>query len=636
MTRFFLIVALFSSIVTNVYADENTLLRKTFEKAEKQIWKANSATYQTLYNRLHFYPLQPYLDQKRLMTRMRLSSAKEIANFLTKYEGSPLDWPLRKKWLNYLIKRNRQSLYIEFFQPTADAKLTCYYLRYQLNKGAEEKPILAQVSSLWEVGKSQPKACDPLFKRWQQVGLRTPEVVWRRLAKAADGGKHTLIPYLTSLLPKEEQYLGKLWHKVRRDPAYITNLSRFPTKNAKETNVFVYGIKRLIWRDQGRAIASYQQAKKVFNFSYQQQQQIAFKFALALASKHHPKASYWIEQVDDSHLTGNLVQWKIADVLRKQQWPAIKQALLSLPKPLQKSQQWQYWYARSLLATDEIQQGQQLMATLADKRHYYGFLAAGFSDKPMNLQNKPLQITEQEKQALFENSAGKRAFELFHLGRYYFARKEWNYWLNQLDDRQKLVAAKLANEIGWFDRAIFTLSQVGYMDDVDLRFPLAFNDEINHHASKHAINPAWAFAITRRESSFMADANSSVGAKGLMQLMPATAKLLTRRKKVSNKYLLDSENNINLGTKYLKNLLDRHQGNQVLATAAYNAGPSRVKKWLKTASSLPADIWIETIPFRETREYVKSVLAYQQIYQQKVGQSSRLFEQLHRKNISQL
>ncbi len=636
MKRILLAIYLFITAIFPVHADENTLLRQDFEKAEKQLWKSNTKTYQTLYNRLHYYPLQPYLDQRRLMYRMRLSSAKEIANFLNKYQGTPLDWPLRKKWLNYLVKRNRQTLFLEFFQPTTDTKLTCHYYQFQLNQGVDESIVLPKITKLWVVGKSQPKACDGLFDRWQKAGLRTANHVWQRLSKAADGGKHTLIPYLTTLLPENEKYLGRLWHKVRRDPAYITKLSRFPNKNAKETTIYAYGVKRLIWRDPNRALRSYQQAQKVFTFSDDQQQQIALKFSLALASKNHNKAPDWLAKVNDNNLTGNIVQWKIADVLRKQDWQTIKAELLSLPNRLQQSQQWKYWYARSLLATNEEQKGKELMLLLADTRHYYGFLAASYTDMPINLQHKPLMITEEEKTALFKNKAGKRAFEFFHLRRFYDARKEWNYWLTQLDGRQKLVAAKLANEIGWFDRAIFALSQVGYMDDVDLRFPLAFDKEINQHASKHAINPAWAFAITRRESSFMSDANSSAGAKGLMQVMPGTAKQLTRRKNVSNKYLLNSKNNINLGTKYLKDLLDRHKGNQVLATAAYNAGPYRVKSWLKSANALPADIWIETIPFKETRDYVKSVLAYQQIYQQKVGQETTLFDQLHTMNISQL
>ncbi len=173
------------------------------------------------------------------------------------------------------------------------------------------------------------------------------------------------------------------------------------------------------------------------------------------------------------------------------------------------------------------------------------------------------------------------------------------------------------------------------MDDVTLRFPLAYNDEIKYHAAKYNINPAWAFAITRRESSFMSDAHSAVGAKGLMQIMPATAKQLTRRKTMTRNYLLNSKNNINLGTRYLKDLLDRYDGNQVLATASYNAGPYRVKSWIKSKKSVPADIWIETIPYKETREYVKSVLAYQQIYQYKAGEEPTLFSQLQKMNISE-
>ena len=628
------IINLLVSLSAN--AAENNPLRKTYLKAEKQLWKANTSSYTTLYNKLHYYPLQPYLDQKRLIHKMRLSSVGEINKFLTKYQGTPLDWPLRKKWLSYLIKRNRQSLFLEFYRPSSNVEFTCYYLRYQLNAGVGEEKILPQVTSLWLVGKSQPKVCDPLFKQWQEAGYRTDEYVWQRLSKSADGGKHTLIPYLTSLLPEKEQYLGRLWHKVRRDPSYITKLSRFPTKSEKEMLIYSYGIKRLIWRDPNRAIRSYQQAKQFFDFKKEIEQQIILKFSLALASKNHKDAKLWLKKVDDEKLTKNIIQWRIADVLRQQDWQQIKAELLALPISQQSTQQWQYWYARSLLATNEEVLGSDLMEKLAKKRHYYGFLAASFIKQPMELQDKPLVISLEEKQDLFRNNAGKRAFEFFHLGRYHQARLEWNYWLSQLDKRQKLVAAKLANELGWYDRAIFALSQEGYLDDVDLRFPLAFNEEINHHAKKHAINPAWAFAITRRESSFMEDAHSSVGAKGLMQVMPNTAKFLTKRKKISKKYLLNSKNNINLGTKYLKKLLDKHEGNQVLATAAYNAGPYRVKSWLKSAKTLPADIWIETIPFQETRDYVKSVLAYQQIYQYKVGQEPTLFNQLISMDITQL
>ena len=369
-------------------------------------------------------------------------------------------------------------------------------------------------------------------------------------------------------------------------------------------------------------------------FTTQQQQQITLKFALALASKNHLAARVWLEKVDDELFSSNLTQWYITDALRDQNWKNIKVKLSKLPEVAQQSLKWRYWYSRSLLATGELAAGNALLKELAQSRHYYGFLAASYLNKPANFQDMPLNVSTEEKALIIKSPEAKRAFELFAIGRFHHARQEWNYWLSKLNDREKLVASKIANEMHWYDRAIFTLAKVGYLDDVNLRFPLGFETEIKHYAGNEKINSAWAFAIARRESSFMSDANSPAGAKGLMQIMPGTAKQLAR-KTVSNRYLLNAKNNIKLGTKYLRNLLDRHDGNQVLATAAYNAGPYRVKSWLKDADSLPADVWIETIPFKETREYVKSVLAYQQIYQHKVGQGGSLFDKIITMNINE-
>ncbi|MBA6390139.1 transglycosylase SLT domain-containing protein [Colwellia sp. BRX10-3] len=618
----------------STFASDESMQRKTFLQAEKQIWNNSSATYQNLYNQLHYYPLQPYLDQKRLMTKMKLSSALEISDFLTKYEGTPLDWPLRKKWLTYLAKRKKPLLFQTFFKPTSNVELTCQHYSFELQTGVAPSRVLPKVNSLWLVGKSQPKVCDPLFEKWQQAGYRTNDIIWQRIVLSADGGKHSLIPYLTKLLPEKEQALAEIWHKVRRDPAYIINLSIFNNKTEREAEIVAYGLKRFIWRSPEQALDTYELAKALLPFTKQQQQQITLKFALALASKDHADAASWLEQVDEKLFSSNLTQWYITDALRDQNWQHIKDKLLKLPKTAQLSLQWRYWYSRSLLATNDLVQGTKLLSELAQSRHYYGFLAASYLNKASNFQNMPLVVSAEEKSLITKSPEAKRAFELFAIGRFHHARLEWNYWLSKLNEREKLVASKVANEMQWYDRAIFTLAKVGYLNDVNLRFPLGFETEIKHYAGNQKINPAWAFAIARRESSFMSDANSPAGAKGLMQIMPATAKQLARRK-VSTQYLFKAKNNIKLGTKYLRNLLDRHDGNQVLATAAYNAGPYRVKSWLKDAEALPADVWIETIPFKETREYVKSVLAYQQIYQHKVGQTGSLFDQIIAMNINE-
>ena len=641
MRRFRLKALLFtcvSFVIPLAPAADSLTMREQFIKTEKLVWKSKSSEFKEAYRKLDGYALQPYIEQRRLLNNIRLSSTKDIRKFLSEFAGTPLDTPLRHRWLNYLAKRKKSSLFMEFYQPTSDAKLTCQYYRYQLDQGAEPEDILPRVTRLWLVGKSQPKVCDPLFDKWQKAGFRTPEIVWRRLEKAADGGKHTLIPYLTKLLPKQEQYLGRLWHKVRRDPAYIAKMKRFPQKNAKELQIFTYGIKRFIWRDPDRALYVYRLGSKHFALNHDVKQEIAARFALALASKNHPKAKEWLANVEHKRLSDKVVQWRIADMLRSQDWPYIKSELDKLPDHHKTKHQWRYWYARSLIETNEAFEGRRIMAELSKTRHYYGFLAASQLNQPMSLQNKPLTLSAEERELVKQSVTGQRAFELFAIKRLHQARQEWNYWMSTLTERERLVAAKLANEQGWYDRAIFGLSQVGYMDDVDLRFPLAYQGEITKHAKKHDINPAWAFAISRRESSFMADAHSSAGAKGLMQVMPATAKTLTNRR-ITNKYLIDETNNINLGTKYLSKLWQRHDGNPILATAAYNAGPHRVKQWLKSLKkeeSLPADIWIETIPFRETRDYVKSVMAYQQIYLYKVGQEASLFDKLISMDISKL
>ncbi|MBA6416258.1 transglycosylase SLT domain-containing protein [Colwellia sp. 6M3] len=616
------------------FANDGNQQRNIFLEAENQVWNASSATYQNLYKQLHYYPLQPYLDQKRLMTKMKLSSATEISEFLTKYEGTPLDWPLRKKWLTYLAKRKQPVLFQAFFKPTSNVELTCQHYSFELQTGVAPTRVLPKVSALWLVGKSQPKVCDPIFKKWQLAGYRTNDMIWQRIVLAADGGKHSLIPYLTKLLPEKEQALAKVWHKVRRDPAYISKLSRFSNKSAREAEIVAYGLKRLIWRSPEKALDTYALAKTLLPFTKEQEQQITVKFALALASKNHADAASWLVQVDEKLFSSNLTQWYITDALRDQNWQHIKDKLLKLPTTAQQSLQWRYWYSRSLLATDDLVQGTKLLSELAQSRHYYGFLAASYLNKASNFQNMPLVVSAEEKAFVIKSPEAKRAFELFAIGRFHHARLEWNYWLSKLNQRDKLVASKVANEMQWYDRAIFTLAKVGYLNDVNLRFPLGFETEIKHYADNQKINPAWAFAITRRESSFMSDANSPAGAKGLMQIMPGTAKQLAKRK-VSNQYLFKAKNNIKLGTKYLRNLLDKHDGNQVLATAAYNAGPYRVKSWLKDAEPLPADVWIETIPFKETREYVKSVLAYQQIYQHKVGQKGSLFDLIIAMNINE-
>ena len=619
-----------SSSAANVAMKKENVIaleRKIYYNAERLLHRTSSSEYKKLYKQLDDYPLQPYLKQQELFDNISLKKENEIDVFLTKYRSSPLDWRIRKKWLRYLVKKNKSSLFLKYYKPNGDVALNCQKLIYEHKENYPQKALLEQISKLWTVGKSQHKTCDPLFKMWEKAGYRTNELILKRISLAADGGKHTLIPYLTTLLPQEQQYLGSLWHKVRKNPVTLSKQKYFLQNNTEEAKIMTYGLKRLIWRDPNLALKSYKKNQNDMAFTSLQKNEIAKAFAIALSSKQHKEASNWLDKIDDQYLSSTLIQWQITDLLKQQNWQAVINAYHKLPKSFQENIQWQYWYARALRETNQILLGNNILSGIADQRHYYGFLAATHLEKPVSLQKKPIVISEVEKQKVLSYSSAKRAFELYKINRPLKARSEWNFLLTQLNDREKMVVSVLAYEKNWFDRAIFTLAEVGYLDDVDLRFPKGYQVDINKYATKQKINPAWAFAIARRESSFMPDVSSSAGAEGLMQVLPSTASML-RRKKISKNYLFDVKNNIKSGTHYLKRLLDKNNGNQVLATASYNAGPYKVKKWIKNLDKIPADIWIETIPYKETRNYVKSVLAYQEIYQHQSTQVSNLFESL--------
>lgn len=601
--------------------------RKIFPKAEYAAGRRKSRDYKIYYAQLDGYPLQPYIEYLYLKKHMYWSNRQQIRDFLSQYEHTPMEWPLRKKWLQYLAKRDKQSDFLADYKPNNDTALHCHQLRYTLAKGGSETGVFTQVDKLWVHKKSQPKACDPLFKLWQDAGWRSNDKIWDRLVLAASKGDHTLIPYLKRLTPVDEKYLADLWYKMRRGPRHVARMSNFPNKNPKEKVIALYAVKRLAWKDKDLALKAWDRLTKKFTFTQAQNNEVAKVFARRLAQVGHDKAPEWLEKIPSNELTDELVQWRIADALRRNKWQEALTVLQNLPPYLAKKESWSYWLARALEQTGQTQAANVQFKLVAQERHYYGFLAATLIGQAPNLGDRPLNFSDQELKTIDDNPAAQRALEFRHLKRWAQARREWYGFTKQLTARQQMAAAKWANQNNWPDRAIFTLAEHKYWDDVGLRFPLAFKSTVDNHSKRNKIEPEFAFAIARRESSFMPDANSSAGALGLMQMLPSTAKFIAKKKIARNK-LFNANTNVKYGTKYLKYLLDRLDGNEITAAAAYNAGIHRVKRWVKLDTPMPADIWIETIPYKETRDYVKSVMAYRQIYSELLGQSHNTFEPL--------
>ena len=602
--------------------------RELFAQAEFAARRGRLAEYQLLLDQLDGYPLVPYLQLERLRRTGFLANEDQVLAFLTEHQGTPLDGQLRRHWLNYLQSKNLQQRYVRDYRLPASIEQQCYYLRYQLDlKGMPEQAVYRAVDQLWQTGESLPKACDPLLTQWQQAGQRTTELVWARIKLAAEGGKHSLLPYLGGLLPESMRYLAEHYHRVRRDPAVITRVQFLTGKYPRhEADIVTYAYSRLIWRDPDRALTSFTRIPKHIALSAEQQTFINQRFAVALTSKNHPKAAAWLAQLEVADHTDQTLQWQLAEWVRQGNWQALLDFTPKLPPAAADSGGWSYWYARALGETGATAQAQAALQKVAQQRSYYGFLAAARLGQPKQLVREPVLYSDADMQQLRQLPAVQRVYEFLQLNRYVEARREWLQLAQRSGGRQQELLAVLANQWGWHDQAIYTLAQIGGYNAVELRFPLGYFDQHQQFSERFSIDVDWALAITRRESAFRFDAHSHAGAHGLMQIMPKTAEYLERQV-VSQHELQQVSTNIRLGTRYLAELRGRLGNNWVLATAAYNGGIYRVFDWLPD-EGVDVDRWIETIPFKETRDYVKNVLAYQQIYRELSGNTDSVFTPL--------
>ena len=311
--------------------------------------------------------------------------------------------------------------------------------------------------------------------------------------------------------------------------------------------------------------------------------------------------------------------------LLEQNWQHVNTALALLTASERQQPKWQYWQARALQATGKQEQANQVYKALAKDRSFYGFMAADTVNIPYQIIDLPVKFAEADLTKLSEQIEFKASHEFKTINLDLEARRQWQFAIKNLPKEKLLLAAKLAQHWHWDQLAITTLVKADYWDDMALRFPLSYLAEVQASADKHKLDSALIYGLMRQESMLDRVAVSSAGAKGLMQLLPETAKTVARTLHEpwqSESDLFKPDLNINYGSYYFKDLLNRFGGHISVAGAAYNAGPNRAKKWLPTLAPVPADIWIETIPFKETRKYVATVLSYGIIYQSRLKKSN--------------
>jgi soluble lytic murein transglycosylase len=558
------------------------------------------------------------------------SDTAAIDAFLRRYAGSLVAEQLRKSWLAILANDRRWTEYLRYYADATPTKQQQCWNLEALYQTGNIAAALQQTGALW-LEADLPADCDEPFKRWLGSDQRSEPLVWQRLLLSLEGKQETHARFLAVNIREPYRLSAEYALLLYKDPAALGNLLPQLTGRAEAGAVAALTLKNLAKQDPDTATALWQQLRNDGQLSTEQSNAVRAAIGRQQIAQRGVDALSWLLMHDATGEDSTLLESRVRLALPGGDWSRIAQWIEQMPPALAQTPRWSYWRARAL-ATQQADPQQHQHATalfqeLAKDRSYYGFRAADHLRTPYQLNDRPLagRAVRQRPQS----PALLRAREFYALGEAANGRREWLSALRDMTTEQQQNTALLAEQWGWHDRAIQTASKAGAWDDLQLRFPLAYKDVMQQAALEKALPLSWLFAIARQESTFMPDARSSVGALGLMQLMPATAREVARglRIKTSPADLQRPGPNVQLGSTYLSAMLKRYSGNRILATAAYNAGPGRISRLVKNQQgTLPSDIWIETLPYRETREYVQNVLAFNVIYARRLGGNKPLVE----------
>lgn len=604
---------------SSAHADGIEQQRQHYRAAHKALAAGDTPTFERLKHRLRDYALYPYLVYAQLERTLASAADTEIQRFIRDYGELPLADRLRGEWLHHLMRQGRWKTFLEVYDKRRDTSLKCYALRARIRAG-ELQEVREDTQRLWLSGSSRPQACDRLFQWFENRGYLSGTLVYARVELALAQGNPRLARYLSKKLDQRGRVWVQRWLRVHQDPAEALGEPALRPDTKLNRKIVRHGIRQLAKRDLDGAKSRWEALEKRYRFSATERAEIERYIALNAAYSHHPQAARWLRALPEQATDEAVRRWRAQTALRRGAWGDLIAAIGALENPQGERSKWRYWRARALEQTGEPARANAIYEQLAEERDYYGFLAADRLGVPYAMAHEALLDQPIAADTLARDPGLVRARELFLLDDFANARAEWRHATQRYSLEQLKLAATLAHRWGWHAQTIHTIAKTDHWNDLDLRFPTPRCETVMTHANAHVLDPALVYAIIRRESAFSTDARSTAGALGLMQLMPATARHAAQRK-LRRQELVNAGLNIALGTQYLRELIDKFNGHQVLAIAAYNAGPNRVLRWLPEEGAMPMDVWIDTLPYAETRRYVRAVLAFAAVYEWQLGRA---------------
>ena len=561
-------------------------------------------------------PLYPWLQAAVLRAQLRSADPSTVHPVLQALgDTAPGRW-LRPPWLAELARREDWAAFSADYRSSDDPALRCGDLRARLRGGPDEAATWrAGATAVWLTGDSLPPACDPVLARLAAVGALDPALRWQRIGLAIVAGEPGVVRAAASGLSSGDAALATAYANYLQTPTDQPPVGWLADERGRL--VISTGLSKLARRDPDRA-QRLLGALPAPGLDATARGKVTYEIALWTVASYLPGAADRLAAVPAAAYDDKLHEWQVREAIARDDDPGALAAIGRMGPTQRQDAHWAYFEARLRERLGQKDAARSLYVQASKSASFHGWLAADRLRSPYQLCALEPSSDAALRARVAANPGLSRALDLFAIERIDPATREWAQAVKAMDDSARRIAVQRAIAAGWYDRAVFGMGAAP--DDnrhYSLRFPLHHADAIRRYAAAQSLDPAWVAAQTRSESSFMPRARSGADARGLMQLLPGTGALAAMRLGVGwagGDSLYDPDTNLQLGTAYLRQMLDRFDGKAYLAIAAYNGGPAPVQRWLAARGSLEPDFFIESIPWKETREYVTRVLAFSVVY----------------------
>jgi len=595
----------------------------------KQAWdQRQMETVQALMPTLKDYPLYPYLEYRQLTDDLMNQPTITVKNFIQANPTLPPARTLQSRFVNELARREdwRGLLAFSPEKPgTTEAQCNYYYAKWATG---QQEEAWNGAKELWLTGKSQPNACDSLFGAWRASGKQDPLAYLERIRLAMKAGNTRLVTALAGQMPPEYQTISSALIQLANDPKTVMDFARTTGATDFTRQMAAVAFTSVARDDVENArlmIPSLAQAQQLNEDQTQELRDIvAWRL---MGSDVTDEQARWRDDAIMRSQSTSLVERRVRMALGNGDRRGLNTWLARLPMEAKEKDEWLYWQADLLLERGREEEAKSILHSLMQQRGFYPMVAAQRlgEEYTLKIDKAPSGVNA----ALVNGPEMARVRELMYWNLDNTARSEWANLVTSRTVEEKAQLARYAFDNHWWDLSVQATIAGKLWDHLEERFPLAYKDLFERYTRGKTIPQSYAMAIARQESAWNPKVRSPVGASGLMQVMPATAAHTVKKFNLpgysSPSQLLDPETNINIGTTYLQSVYDQFGDNRIFASAAYNAGPGRVRTWLgNSAGRIDAVAFVESIPFSETRGYVKNVLAYDAYYRYFMGEKDTL------------